>query len=71
MMQVSALGGLDAKDIERAVTKFARGPDGGLIASTSLSNNNRGLIISLAARHELPAVYRTVSLLTAAHLIRV
>ena len=55
---MSALGGLDAKDIERTVTEFARGPNGGLIAvATSLSNNNRGLIISLAARHRLPAVY--------------
>jgi putative tryptophan/tyrosine transport system substrate-binding protein len=57
-VQVSPLGGLDAKDIERTVTEFARGPNGGLIAvATSLSNNNRGLIISLAARHRLPAVY--------------
>jgi putative tryptophan/tyrosine transport system substrate-binding protein len=57
-VQVSPLSGLDAKDIERTVTEFARGPNGGLIAvATSLSNNNRGLIISLAARHRLPAVY--------------
>ena len=57
-VQVSPLGGLDAKDIERTVTEFARGANGGLIAvATSLSNNNRGLIISLAARHRLPAVY--------------
>jgi len=57
-VQVSPLGGLDAKDIERTVTEFARGPNGGLIAvATSLSNNNRDLIISLAARHRLPAVY--------------
>jgi putative ABC transport system substrate-binding protein len=57
-VEVNPLGGLDATDIERTVTEFARGPNGGLIVSaTPLSANNRGLIISLAAQHQLPAVY--------------
>ena len=57
-VEVNPLGGLDATDIERTVTEFARGPNGGLIVSaTPLSANNRGLIISLAAQHRLPAVY--------------
>ena len=57
-VEVNPLGGLDATDIERTVTEFARGPNGGLIVSaTPLSANNRSLIISLAAQHRLPAVY--------------
>jgi len=57
-VEVSPLGGVDAGDIERTVTEFARGPNGGLIVSaTTLSANNRGLIISLAAQHRLPAIY--------------
>ena len=57
-VEVNPLGGLDATDIERTVTEFAHGPNGGLIVSaTPLSANNRGLIISLAAQHRLPAVY--------------
>jgi putative ABC transport system substrate-binding protein len=55
---VSPLGGQDGKDIERTVTEFARGSNCGLISLASpLIINNRNLIISLAARHRLPAVY--------------
>ena len=57
-VEVSALGGQDAGDIERTVTDFARGSNCGLITVASpLAVNNRGLIISLAARHRLPTVY--------------
>jgi putative ABC transport system substrate-binding protein len=58
-VEVSPLGGRDARDIESTVTEFAsRGPNGGLIAAASpLSINTPGLIISLAARHRLPATY--------------
>jgi putative ABC transport system substrate-binding protein len=57
-VEVTPLGGVEAGDIERTVTEFARGPNGGLIvvATASLADN-RGLIISLAAKHRLPAVY--------------
>jgi putative ABC transport system substrate-binding protein len=56
--EVSPLGGQDGKDIERTVTEFARGSNCGLISLASpLIINNRNLIISLAARHRLPAVY--------------
>jgi putative ABC transport system substrate-binding protein len=45
-------------DIERAVSDFAREPNGGLIATASASGfTQRELIVSLAARHKLPAVY--------------
>jgi len=57
-LEVSPLGGRDARDIERTVTEFAGGSNRGLIAVGSpLATNNRDLIISLAARHRLPAVY--------------
>jgi putative ABC transport system substrate-binding protein len=57
-MEVSPLGGGDAKDIERTVTEFARGSNRGLISvGTTLTGNNRALIISLAARSRLPATY--------------
>jgi putative ABC transport system substrate-binding protein len=48
----------DAGEIERAITAFARSPNGGLILTASaLSLVHRDLIIALAARHKLPAVY--------------
>jgi putative ABC transport system substrate-binding protein len=48
----------DAGEIERAITAFARTPNGGLIMTASpLSLVHRGLIIALAARYKLPAVY--------------
>jgi putative ABC transport system substrate-binding protein len=48
----------DAGDIEHAVAEFARGPNGGLIVvSTAPALVYRDLIIALAARHQLPAVY--------------
>ena len=47
----------DAGEIERAVTAFALAPNGGLITtSTSSAQLHRDLIITLAARHKLPAV---------------
>ena len=46
----------DPIEIERAVTAFARGSGNGLIVATS-PPVHRQLIISLAARHALPAVY--------------
>jgi len=57
-LEVSPLGGRDAKDIERTVTEFAGGSNRGLIAAASpLTGNNSDLIISLAARDRLPTVY--------------
>ena len=48
----------DAGEIERAVTAFARSPNGGLIVTGSgLALVHRDLIITLAARYKLPAVY--------------
>ena len=48
----------DASEIERAVAAFARAPNSGLIVTGSaLAVVHRDLIIRLAARHKLPAVY--------------
>jgi len=48
----------DAGEIERTITAFARESDGGLIvAGATLAGMHRELIITLAARHRLPAVY--------------
>jgi len=57
-LEVSAINVSDAREIERAVTTFARQPNGGLIVTAGpLTNIHRDLIVTLAARHKLPAVY--------------
>jgi putative ABC transport system substrate-binding protein len=48
----------DASEIERAVEAFARSPNGGLIvAAGPAATRYRDLIVTLASRHKLPAVY--------------
>ncbi|MFL5039140.1 MAG: ABC transporter substrate-binding protein [Xanthobacteraceae bacterium] len=60
----------DAGEIERAVTAFARSSNGGLIVTAStLATRHRDLIIALAARLRLPAVYAYRYLVTAGGLI--
>src|SRR6516164_902244 len=57
-LEVSPINVRDAGEIERAVTSFARSANGGLIvAGSPLSFFHRDLIITLAARHKLPAIY--------------
>jgi putative ABC transport system substrate-binding protein len=57
-VDVSPLNVRDAGEIERAVTAFARSSNGGLIvAASALANVQRSLIVELAARRRLPAVY--------------
>ena len=57
-VEVSAVNVRDAGEIERRVAAFARSGNGGLIVTASaLAVVHRGLIITLAARHKLPAVY--------------
>jgi len=57
-VEVSPLNLRDASETERAVAAFARSSNGGLIvAGSALANVRRNLIIELAARHRLPAVY--------------
>ena len=48
----------DADEIERSLAAFARPPNGGLIVTASGRRTvHRDLIITLAARQKLPAVY--------------
>jgi putative ABC transport system substrate-binding protein len=60
----------DASTIERAIAAFARVPNGGLIVTASASTIvHRELIVALAARHNLPAVYNTRDFVTRGGLI--
>jgi putative ABC transport system substrate-binding protein len=57
-VEVNAFNRRDANEIERAVTAFARTPNGGLIVTAGgPALINRDLVITLAARHKLPAIY--------------
>ena len=57
-VELSPIGVLDAGEIEHAVAAFARRQNGGLIVTGStLAAVHRDLIVTLAARHKLPAVY--------------
>jgi len=57
-VEVSPLNLRDAGETERAVTAFARSINGGLIVTASVpATIQRDLIVELAARHRLPAVY--------------
>jgi putative ABC transport system substrate-binding protein len=58
-VELTAIGVRDAGEIERAITAFARGSNDGLITvgPTSSVQRYRDLIITLAARHRLPAIY--------------
>ena len=57
-IEVSPVNVVSAGEIERAITVFARKGSGGLIVTGSaLAVVHRDLIIALAARHRLPAIY--------------
>jgi putative tryptophan/tyrosine transport system substrate-binding protein len=57
-VEVNPVNMRDASEIERAVAAFARGSNGGLIVTAfAAAQLHRDLIITLAARHKLPAVY--------------
>ena len=59
-----------ADEIEQSITAFARTPNGGLIVPALTQGVvHRDLIISLAARHRLPAVYPYRSFVTGGGLI--
>jgi ABC-type uncharacterized transport system substrate-binding protein len=60
----------DAGEIERAIAAFAGSPNGGLIlTAAALSLLHHNLIVTLAARHKLPAVYAYRNIVTAGGLI--
>ena len=55
---MSAINELDADNIEREVADFAASPSGGLIVTASaLSVTHLELIVALAAKYKLPAIY--------------
>ena len=57
-VQLSPLDVRDAGEIERAIGAFASGLNGGLIVTASpVANVHRNLVVTLAARHKLPAIY--------------
>jgi ABC-type uncharacterized transport system substrate-binding protein len=57
-VELSPVNVSDATEIERAVSAFARSSNGGLIVTASaLARVHINLIVMLAARHKLPAVY--------------
>jgi putative ABC transport system substrate-binding protein len=57
-VEVNPVNMRDAGEIERAVAAFARAPNGGLVVTTvAAATLHRDLIIALAARHKLPAIY--------------
>jgi putative ABC transport system substrate-binding protein len=60
----------DVAEIERAVTTFARVPNGGLIVTASpWALVHRELIAALAIRHKLPSVHSTRPLVTSGGLV--
>jgi ABC-type uncharacterized transport system substrate-binding protein len=69
-VELSPVDVRNADEIERAVTAFARSSNGGLIVTGSTpALVHRDLIVTLAARHRLPAVYAYRYFVTAGGLI--
>jgi len=57
-VELRPVGVADANEIERGITAFARDPNGALILTVGPGAiRHREMIIGLAARHKLPAVY--------------
>jgi putative tryptophan/tyrosine transport system substrate-binding protein len=56
--EVSPIGVREVGEIERGITAFARGANGGLIVTAGpMTAFHRDLIVALADRHKLPTVY--------------
>jgi ABC-type uncharacterized transport system substrate-binding protein len=69
-VELSPIGVSDAGEIERALAAFARAPNGGLVVTGSApAAVHSNLIVTLAARHKLPAVYFGRFVVTAGGLI--
>jgi putative ABC transport system substrate-binding protein len=69
-VELSPIDVRDAGEIEHAVTAFARSPNGGLIVTGgALAALHRDVIIKVAARHRLPAVYAFRYFVTSGGLI--
>jgi putative ABC transport system substrate-binding protein len=59
----------NAADIERVIESFARQPNGGLILLPGTPTEHRDLVIALAARYRIPAVYYSRSFVAAGGLM--
>jgi putative ABC transport system substrate-binding protein len=69
-VEVNPVNARDASEIERAIAAFARSANGGLIpAPGGLALSHRDLIVTLAARHKLPAIYWDRSFVAAGGLV--
>jgi putative ABC transport system substrate-binding protein len=69
-VQVSPIGTRSVDEVERAIMAFAHPPNSGLIATPSASVSvHRNLIVTLAARHKLPAVYPFRNIVTDGGLV--
>jgi putative ABC transport system substrate-binding protein len=69
-LEVSPVNVRDAGELERDLTAFARGSNGGVIVTGSgIAIVHRDLIVTLAARHKLPAIYFQRLFVTAGGLI--
>src|SRR5262245_14791118 len=69
-MEVKPIDVGDPDELRRDITTFARSSNGGLIVTSGgLAIRHRDLIITLAARHKLPAVYFERLFATAGGLI--
>jgi putative ABC transport system substrate-binding protein len=68
-VELRPINASDRAEIERAVVAFAGSSNGGLIVTSGGTAFNRHLIVPLAARHRLPAVYPTRYFVTDGGLI--
>jgi putative ABC transport system substrate-binding protein len=70
-VELTPVGVRDAGEIERAIAAFARSSNGGLIVvgPTSSVRRHFDLVVALAARHRLPAVYPNRLFVTGGGLI--
>ena len=69
-VEVTPVNIRDVPEIERAIAAFARSSNGGLVVTPSGSATlHRDLIVTLAARHKLPAVYYERSFVAAGGLV--
>ena len=69
-LEINPINTRSVGEIERALAAFARATNGGLIVATGgLAAVDRGLIVTLAAQHKLPAVYFERSFAVAGGLI--
>jgi putative ABC transport system substrate-binding protein len=69
-MEASPVDVRDVSEIERDIAVFARSSNGGVIVTASPeASHHRDLIVTLAARHRLPAIYASRYFVTEGGLI--